>query len=112
MGWAARGDAQRRVITTLASMAGLTPGLNITTIRGFFPVFFDCITGKGNTQSVSPMSSGLFMQGALFAKTFYEAKDPGSSNTAQISKLALQLLEQCKFDQVILLLIGHGRVCH
>jgi len=101
MGWATRVQAQQRVTTTLQTMSGLTPGITIAKIRGFFPVFFDCLSGKGNAASVSPMSSGLFMQGALFAKTFYEQNDPGSASTKRISELALGLFDSCKYDELL-----------
>jgi len=60
MGLAPRTVIQQRVITTLRSVTGATPGFDIArNARGFLPTFFDARTGVAAPPAVqaSPMST-------------------------------------------------------
>lgn len=102
--------AQQRVITTLESFAGQTPGFALPRSQhGFFPHFYDADTGNATGDpEACMMCTGLLMAGVLFARTYFRAVAAELAATARIDQLASQLWNTTHFDR--LLCDSSGRV--
>jgi hypothetical protein len=107
MGWITTDEAQARIMLTLQSLSGTTPGFTLPrNKRGFTCTFIDSFTGKvwGNesgTQQFALMSTDLMHAGILFVKTYFERTDPGSANTLEISKLASALFTSVQWSSLL-----------
>lgn len=107
MGWVTRAEAQARILLTLRSLSGLTPGFTLPqNRRGFSPTFIDSGSGavwanQTGTQGFALMSTDLMHAGILFAKTYFERADPDSSTTAEISRLATALFAGVQWNSLL-----------
>jgi hypothetical protein len=104
MGWITLAEAQQRITQSLTSLAGKRPGFQLPRNQdGWIPTFFNketgAVGGKGGVYTT--LDTGLNAAGVLFAKTYFESKDPGSSLTKGISKLAQEVWEAVRFENVL-----------
>ena len=102
-----RAEAQSKILVTLRSLSGLTKGFTLPqNPRGFSPTFIDSHSGavwsnSTGTQGFAVMSTDLMHSGILFAKTYFELNDPGSTPTAEISRLASELFAGVQWDSLL-----------
>jgi hypothetical protein len=106
MGWTSRTAAQAKVIHTLRGLNGKLPGYTMArNPHGFFSVFFNQSTGgylgRPGVRTYTPMDSGFMMGGVLFAKSYFNHTDPGSSSTNTIVTLADELWRSTRFDSLL-----------
>jgi hypothetical protein len=73
--------------------------------HGFFSVFFNQSTGaylgRPGIRTYTPMDSGFMMGGVLFARSYFNDTDSGSSNTNTIVTLAEELWRSIRFDSLL-----------
>lgn len=93
LGWLPRAAVQRDVIQTLQTLAGVTPGVNVSrNANGWMPTFVHSDTGWALSGGhFATMATGLNGAGVLFAAAYFNGTDPGSAATRQISALANQV---------------------
>jgi len=106
MGWTTKEEAQTKVIHTLRGLNGKLPGYTMArNPHGFFSVFFNASTGaylgRPGARTYTPMDSGFMMGGVLFAQSYFNDTDAGSSNTNTIVTLADELWQSTRFDSLL-----------
>jgi hypothetical protein len=104
MGWITLAQAQQRVTESLASLAGRHKGFKLARNRdGWIPTFFNKETGAagGSGGVYTTLDTGLNAAGVLFAQTYFERKDGGSTDTKTIIKLAQEVWEAVRFENVL-----------
>ena len=106
MGWTTKQEAQARVIQTLRGLNGKLPGYTMArNAHGFFSVFYNASTGAylgaPGIRTFTPMDSGFMMGGVLFAQSYFNGTDHGSSNTNTIATLADELWRSTRFDSLL-----------
>lgn len=106
MGWTTKEEAQAKVIHTLRGLNGELPGYTMArNPHGFFSVFFNQSTGeylgRPGARTYTPMDSGFMMGGVLFAMSYFNDTDNGSSSTDTIVTLADKLWRSTRFDSVL-----------
>ena len=73
--------------------------------HGFFSVFFNQSTGeylgRPGARTYTPMDSGFMMGGVLFAMSYFNDTDNGSSSTNTIVTLADKLWRSTRFDSLL-----------
>ena len=111
MGWTTKQSAQANVIQTLRGLNGKLPGYTMArNPHGFFPVFFNASTGaylgSPGVRTFTPMDSGFMMGGVLFAQSYFNDTDNGSSNTDTIVTLADELWRSTRFDSLLCNTVG------
>ena len=96
------GEARSRVLLTLRSLAGLTPGFDMPrSPQGFFVHFLDKDTGAAQDTSSCMMCTGLLMSGVLFSVSYFQEADPHSPATAQVVQLGQQLWNTTQFERLL-----------
>jgi hypothetical protein len=111
LGYITLQEAQTRVTTTLRALTGRLAAQGFRIPRqdpsGWLPTFFDSNTGSmyGSTD-FSTDSTAFNTAGVLFAKTFFERTDPGSTDTHEISQLADELFASVDWPRMFC--IGAG----
>ena len=106
MGWTTKQEAQAKVIQTLRGLNGKLPGYTMArNPHGIFSVFFNASTGaylgRPGVRTFTPMDTGFMMGGVLFAQSFFNDTDNGSSNTNTIVTLADELWRSTRFDSLL-----------
>ena len=106
MGWTTQQEAQAKVAQTLRGLNGKLPGYAMDrNPHGIFPVFFNASTGaylgRPGARTYTPMDSGFMMGGVLFARSYFNATDRGSSSTNAIVALADELWRSTRFDSLL-----------
>jgi hypothetical protein len=117
LGYISPAEAASRVLLTLHSFAGLTPGFHDTRNQGgWLPTFMDpgtgeCLIGDPKVGCLFSTDSTAFNTvGILFAKTFFERTAPHASSTAEISRLASQLFRRVNWSELFCSrLVGMGQ---
>ncbi|GAA3561319.1 T9SS type A sorting domain-containing protein [Snuella lapsa] len=102
-------DAVTKVIKTLQTVAGYTPGFKLSrNTTGFASHFFDMHTGeKARGSEYSVIDTAILMSGALFAKEYFSELEHGAPVIAtpeqrdEIAKLILDLWNTTKWEDVI-----------
>jgi len=102
LGWQTRAEAQERVLLTLRSLTGQTPGFSLPrNPDGWIPTFVDSNTGAYSGDRWALMSTGLNAMGYLFVKTYFSRVDQGSAATASITQMAEQLFNAVQWDKLL-----------
>eukprot|EP01047_Picozoa_sp_COSAG01_P019855 COSAG01_NODE_1116_length_11642_cov_7.561899_10_plen_298_part_00 len=95
--------AAERVLLTLRSFSGLTPGfVDMRNDGGWLPTFMNPDTGACLSSPTlgclfSTDSTAFNTAGVLFAKTFFERTAPGAPSTAEISRIATLLYRRVQW---------------
>ena len=99
-------EAAERVLLTLRSFAGLTPGFNDPRNQlGWLPTFMNVDTGACFTAPTlgclySTDSTAFNTVGVLFAKTFFERAAPNAPTTAEIAQLAERHFSRVQWQEL------------
>lgn len=107
LGYITLEEAAQRVLLTLRSFAGQTPGFRDPRNEGgWLPTFMNADTGAclvADPQigcEFSTDSTAFNAVGVLFAKTFFELRAPSTNMTRHISSLAEQLYEAVHWEEL------------
>jgi hypothetical protein len=98
-GWVTRGEARKRVLTTLRFLTDAPQGpepAGRTSYRGFFYHFLDMRTGARFEQvELSTIDTTLLLAGALFCQSYFDRDEP---EEAEIRSLAETLYERADWQ--------------
>ena len=107
LGYITMESAAQRILLTLRSFAGQTPGFrDPRNANGWLPTFMNadtgvCLFGDQNVGcEYSTDSTAFNAVGILFAKTFFELRAPSAATTQEISSLATQLYEEVHWAEL------------
>lgn len=102
-------EAQERVLQTLRTCTGFTPGFRLPrNPQGWLPVFINgAAEHNGRPDSFSTDSTALAMLGVMFASRYFEVNDPTSTATAEIRNMTKQLYDLVHWEN---LLCDNGQV--
>lgn len=104
LGWIDLGTAQTRVLQTLESLAGKTPGFQLDrNSHGWMPTHFDSNGGSklSPDANYTAFDTGLNTAAVLFAATYFQRAAPDTQETQQIGKLAAKLYGMVDFVHLL-----------
>jgi hypothetical protein len=107
LGYISLDEAAQRVLLTLHSFAGATPGFHDARNEGgWLPTFMNPDTGTclfGDPKigcEFSTDSTAFNLVGVLFAKTYFERVASAAATTKQISSLAARLFTEVRWEEL------------